>query len=335
MIRVGLIGCGRMGERLAEQCLRVDGACVAAVCDTQPAVAHRLADKLAADADIAAVSSVEDLLRAPVDAVMIATPSYLHEPLAIACAREGRHVFCEKPMALTLEGCDRMIAAAASTGAKLMVGHVLRLIGCFRKAREMVQSGMLGRPLAVQITRMDFSAEWAKDWRGRRELCGGLMVHLCTHELDYMHALLGQPESVFATMGRTSALDVDYQDTAITEIRFAGGGVGSLTSCCASAMDRHGMVIQCSGGTIAAQGFGGPLVWARTGEQPQAISPEQMETGSPLREELSMWLGAIATGAEAPLSPADARTAVELAVAAEESARTGRSVRLPFGTDAA
>ena len=124
-VRVGLIGAGRMGSFHAENlALRVPGAWLTAVADLQPGAAQQLADRLGVEK---AYTDIQALLNdSEIDAVAIATPARTHAELVIAAARAGKHVFCEKPMAVTLDEADRAIASAQDAGVVL---HILRTRG--------------------------------------------------------------------------------------------------------------------------------------------------------------------------------------------------------------
>ena len=143
-VGVALIGSGRMGAFHAETLARrLPQARLAAVADPMPGAAERLAGALGADR---AYTDVAQLWDDPeVDAVVIAAPARSHADLVVAAAAAGRHVFCEKPMAVTLADADRAIDAARAAGVVLQVGFNRRFAADWRAARLLLDAGTLAR----------------------------------------------------------------------------------------------------------------------------------------------------------------------------------------------
>ncbi len=142
-VRVGLIGCGNMGSGLLRNCAQVENAKVAAVADPVAENVKKLADEL----DVPAFDDYRKMLaKDDIDAVIVAVPNFLHAAVSIDVAESSKHVFCEKPMAMTVSDCDRMIQTAKANGVKLMVGQVLRYLPVFAKIKEIIDSGVLGEP---------------------------------------------------------------------------------------------------------------------------------------------------------------------------------------------
>lgn len=164
MVRFGVLGLGFMGRTHLASLARHAEAKVVAVCDTEP---ERLAGSLAPgggnvpvrgaaweESGLRRVGKPEEVFAAAdVDAVVLAVPTYLHADLAVAALLAGKHVFCEKPMALNLSDCDRMIAAARKGERVLMVGHCLRFWGEYLAAAEIVRSRELGHLQSIILTR--------------------------------------------------------------------------------------------------------------------------------------------------------------------------------------
>jgi len=150
-VGVGVIGVGLMGRRHAENLARhVGDARVLAVTDADESTRERVAKDLGTTAS----ASVDALLDLPaLRAVVIASPARFHELHAIAAARAGKDVFVEKPIAKTLEGADRVIAAARAAGVRLQVGFQRRYDPAYAEARKLVSSGALGRPRPRRRTR--------------------------------------------------------------------------------------------------------------------------------------------------------------------------------------
>ena len=143
-LRLGLIGCGPMGRKLADSLAKRNDARVTVVADPVEEARRQAAEAY----DAQSCAHWEELLsRSDIEAVVVATPSYLHPPIAIAAAQSRKHIFCEKPMALHVADCDAMIQAAAGAGVKLMVGQVLRLMFPFWRIKQLADDGVLVAPI--------------------------------------------------------------------------------------------------------------------------------------------------------------------------------------------
>src|SRR5512140_569179 len=148
-LRFGLIGCGPMGRELAKSVQQIPEAKVVVVADP----VEEARQQAMQDSDVPGLADAAEVLaRREVEAVIIATPNYLHKEHTLAAAAAGKHIFCEKPMALSVADCDEMIAAADRAGVKLMVGQVLRLLFPFARVAELARESELGAPVAVDIT---------------------------------------------------------------------------------------------------------------------------------------------------------------------------------------
>jgi predicted dehydrogenase len=164
-------------------------------------VASRWSDRAAAVAESVGAELTDDLLaplRDPeVEVVDICLPTPMHRELAEAAFAAGKHVLLEKPIALTLEDADAIVAAAELNGRLFMVGLVLRFWPEYVELERRVSGGELGRPLSVSALRLSPPADW-NDWMADPGKSGGVPVDLLIHDFDQMNWLLGTPRRVFA-----------------------------------------------------------------------------------------------------------------------------------------
>jgi len=144
MVNIAIVGAGFIGKIHSDSYKQINNARVVAVVDKVKDKGSKLADEHGASyySDINECLEKEDI-----DNVDICVPTFLHAELAIRAADAGKNVFCEKPMALSLDEADRMIEAVERNGVKGMVGHVIRFWPEYIKAKEIVDSGKLGKPL--------------------------------------------------------------------------------------------------------------------------------------------------------------------------------------------
>lgn len=204
MLRMGLIGLGGIGRHHLTRYPSVPDARVVAVADLR-AEELRHDEALGALFELPAAqirwhTDYRDLIeRGGLDAVDICLPTYLHREATVAALEGGLHVLCEKPMALTLEDCDAMLAAAERAGRLLMIAHCVRFWPEYRYLVDTFRGGEAGRLLALQFVRQGrrpagSNAGWMAD--ARRS--GGALYDLHIHDVDFLHGMLGVPGRVYA-----------------------------------------------------------------------------------------------------------------------------------------
>jgi predicted dehydrogenase len=158
------------------------------------------------------------------DAVYVATPVFLHATQTIACLRAGRHVLCEKPMAMNYSEACTMQRAAEEAGRLLGVAYYRRMYPKVNRARELMEAGAIGRPLLAEATSHDwFRLGYDGDWRGDPALAGGGPLYdIASHRIDLMNYLFGKP---VRASGHVSTLvrDVAVEDNATVLIEHASG----------------------------------------------------------------------------------------------------------------
>lgn len=329
---LGVIGCGGMGASLAKGARALDCARVVCVSDVEAEKGRALAGDLGCDfeADYRKMLGRED-----VQAVMIATPPFLHEEPTVAAAEAGVHVFSEKPMAPSLAGCDAMIQAASAHGIRLGVGLVCRFHPVHRKVRDVAQGGELGAPTCMTVHRLGggFGSGGAH-WRHSLAKSGGGLMEVNAHEIDFMRFVMGEAETVYAAGGQYIRTATDYPDVALVSIRFKNGAVGVLHSSFASAIGGYGGRLDCTEGSAVFPTFWGKeggLRCKRYDGEETAISAASLSGDeSPVSQEIRAFSEAVLRGEDPPVTGADGRAATEIALAAYRSIETGQPVTLPF-----
>jgi myo-inositol 2-dehydrogenase / D-chiro-inositol 1-dehydrogenase len=226
-LNIGVIGAGRIGivhtETIAQH---IPEAKVVAIADVNVDAAKRLADRFG----VASVSGDYRTLiqNAGIDAVLICSPTDTHAPYTIEAAKAGKHVFCEKPVALDLAVIKNVAAAVEAAGIKFMVGFNRRFDSNFKKVREMVVEGKIGQPHIVRITSRDPAPPPAEYVKGS----GGMFLDMTIHDFDMARFLVGQEvDEVFAVgcvkidpaIGKAGDID-----TAVITLKFESGAFGVI-----------------------------------------------------------------------------------------------------------
>ncbi len=326
-VGVGLIGCGVMGRSLAKQLRTIEQAELVGVCDVDENAALTLGNELG----VWATTNLDDLLsQESVDAVLIATPNHLHSEHTIAAAKAGKHVFCEKPMALTLDECDRMIAACKENGVNLMIGQVLRYFPIHAKVKEIVASGELGRLLCITMHRagLGYTGVWDKEWRRKRELSGGMLFEVNIHELDFLRFVGGEVAQVMALGENFAHPDQNFPDCLLITLRFQSGALGFLHSSQVSIAGSYGGRVDCEKGSLLFPNLWDGELIVHTKEQQQVFKATALLTEDPVRQELREFISSILEQRPPAITGEDGRAAVALALAAYRSLETGGPVSL-------
>ncbi len=193
MIRVGIIGAGPNGSGNAAQLAQFKDRCrITAVADPVRDAAQQLAGKYQARVFTDAADFLDE-----VDAVVIASPNYLHPEQTIAMANAGKHVFIEKPMALNIADADRMVAAVDQARVASMIGFSVRFDGLVQTMKARYAAGELGDLVSIWSRRLCLFNFQTAGWRSQYPTSGGVMSELITHEIDYMVDMVGMPTSIY------------------------------------------------------------------------------------------------------------------------------------------
>jgi len=227
-ITFGIIGCGRIAQRHAEHISKM--AELKAVCDVKQERAKELGTKYSCRQYF----KIDDLLAAEktIDVVSICTPNAFHAEHTIKALNAGKHVLCEKPMALTTSDCRNMITAAEKSKKNLFIVKQNRFNPPIVAMKKAVDDGKLGKIYSVQLNcfwnRNDRYYE-ESDWKGKKNLDGGTLYTQFSHFIDLLYWMVGDVESVQAiTKNFAHPKTVQFEDTGVVLVRFANGAIGTI-----------------------------------------------------------------------------------------------------------
>ena len=220
---LGLIGCGAFGAFCLEAFKKLDGVEPTAVAD----VVGEAADRLGKQFDVPAHHDPAELFaRDDVDLVHIATPPSTHRELAVAAAKAGKHVLCEKPLATSVADGDAILAAAAKAGTIAPVDFVLRYNLVTDAVKAVIDSGVLGKVLGARLTNCAADSNLPpKHWFWNRKLSGGIFIEHGTHFFDLYRHWLGPGEVIDAHAETREG--TDQQDRMMCTVRHDSGAVVS------------------------------------------------------------------------------------------------------------
>ncbi|MFT0846480.1 Gfo/Idh/MocA family oxidoreductase [Actinomycetaceae bacterium L2_0104] len=225
-VRIGIIGAGRAGLLHAHSfATQVEDAALIAVSDpSREALRH--ASTLYG---VSTHSDYRDLLETDVDGVVVVTPTKFHAEIVRAAAEAGKHILCEKPMAMNEDECESMIAAARKARVKLQVGFMRRFDAGFRRAKELIDSGAIGEVVSVKA--LTHGPSTPKPWMYDISASNGPLAEVSSHDIDAIRWLTGgEVESLYAMAGNFRSEQArhewpDFYDSVLLSARMSTGAM--------------------------------------------------------------------------------------------------------------
>ena len=288
--------------------------------------------RFAADNGIATSHTrLEDLLAdAAVDAVYISTTNELHCAQTLAAAAAGKHVLCEKPLALTVTDAVRMVAACRDAGVVMGTNHHLRNAATHRTMREAIQAGRIGKPLAARVFHAVYLPPHLQGWRiDRPDAGGGVVLDITVHDADTLRFVLDDEPVEVVALEQTAGLAKGLEDGVMAVVRFGSGVVAQLHDAFTVRHAGTGFEVHGSEGSLVARDV---MTQRPVGEV--VLRNEQGSEALPLDHEnlyarsLREFHGAIRGQGRPAATGEDGVRSLALALAVRKSAREGRRVRL-------
>jgi predicted dehydrogenase len=354
-IRVGIAGLAGMGAFHLATIPKIDEYRLTAICDVVPEVLERASAGLEASTETFA--DLGEMCRSGrVDAVVMATPNWLHADGIREALGAGVHVYCEKPLGVTVGECRRIADLAREADLRIQVGFQHRFQHGFASAKRIVDSGEIGSLRRAEMRATDWfrpnSYFSLRPWRARWDRAGGgvLMIQ-AIHPLDAFLWIAGVPSRVRARAWRGRA-DVEVEDDVSAILEYPNDATGILTASTLVPGGTNRIELHGERGTIRAE-----MARARQGTWDKPISTMLVERTNPFEPVVVSWtdvepsgdamtfdecvtachndfIDAIANGRESLNNAAEATKSVEVANAVYLSALTGEAVDLPLDSDA-
>lgn len=226
-IKFGIAGCGHIARRHAEAILKLPQAELAAAYDVAP----QALESFTRSYGVRGYREYEEMLgRKELDVIIVCTPSGLHAEMGVMAAHSGKHVLVEKPMALTLEGADRLIDACEKEGVLLSVVLQNRFKPSFQMLKSALEEGRFGKLSHAGVT-----VRWNRNeayflnnpWRGKKDEDGGVVMNQAIHSIDLLRWLMGEAESVFAYTA-TRYRPIEAEDVGVAVLKFKNGALAVI-----------------------------------------------------------------------------------------------------------
>lgn len=331
-IHVGVIGLGRMGQVYAKYVAsQLSNAKLVAIADARDDVLENFRSSIS---DVTAYHNHQDLLAHPdLQGVIVTTPTSTHRDVVVDAAAAGKHIFCEKPTALTLKATDEMLEATTKAGVFFQVGFMRRFDDAYQAAYEQIQSGVIGDPNLIKSIGRDAgrtSLEYANP-----AVSGGLIIDMGIHDFDIVRWLMG--DEVDRVYTETASLvypelqQVGDVDSALVNLRFKRGGLGNVE---VSRTGVYGYDIQCEiVGSKGAIKVGylrqTPItVLTKEGAQHDIVPHFPQRFGIAYTRQIEHFVDCLQADREPLVTSADARAALQIGIAATRSQHEGRVVHV-------
>ena len=357
-LRSAIIGCGKMAQVHAQALKNIEET-------TLVAVQSRNAEKVAATAARFGVKGYSDIAemiqQEQVRVVVICTPHPAHRQAAIIAMQHGAHVLTEKPLAVSLEDCDAMMAAAATYNKQLGMVSQRRFYPSCRRIKQAIDDGKMGTPMLGSVVMYGWRDEkyYSSDpWRGSWDKeGGGVLVNQAPHQLDLLQWYMGsEMEELYGVWQNINHPYIEVEDTAVAIIRFKNGAVGNIVVSNAQKPGLYGKVhihgsngasagVQTDGGLMFLPGQSTitepPLndIWTIPGEEQQwqtwrAEDTAEFKAQDPVeyyvRQQNRDFIVAIAENREPLVTAREGRKTVELFTALYRSMKERQPVRWPL-----
>lgn len=341
MLKIGILGCGKIAQvrHIPEY---ADNPNCELVGFFNPTKSR--AEDMAAKYGGKAYDTAEELLADPaIDTVSVCAANNAHAELTIKALKAGKHVLCEKPMAISLADCEEMVKVAKEEGKLLMIGQNQRLTRAHELAKKMIADGEIGRVITFRTT---FGHGGPETWSitpgkntwffDKTKAAMGAMADLGIHKTDLIQFLLGS--NVVRTTAKLATLDkrgadgslIGVDDNAICIYEMANGTVGTMTASWTyyAAEDNSTVLYGTEGEMRIYDNPTHSIVLKKKGEEPKYFDVEQIQTNDNQTKSgiIDLWVDCLMEGKESPISGESVLSAMRAVFASMESSETGKAV---------
>jgi 1,5-anhydro-D-fructose reductase (1,5-anhydro-D-mannitol-forming) len=328
-IGFGLIGASSIARDTMIPAMRNHPECkIATVFSSNPA----RGESYAAENKIPrAANSVDELLADPeVQAVYISTTNELHHQQVLAAARAGKHILCEKPLAMKLDETGEMIATCHKVGVILATNHHLRMGAGIRKMRDLITEGAIGKPLAARVFHAVYLPEYLQGWRLSKPGAGaGVVLDIVVHDIDTLRFVLDSEPTEVTSLSQHAGLATHdaVEDGNMAVFRFDNDLIAQVHTAFTVKYAGDGIEVHGSEGSlkldnVLGRELSGPII-LRNSEGEQQIELEQYSLDD---KTIHLFIDAIQGQGEPGATGEDGERSLAAALACLESAQTGRKV---------
>lgn len=325
-----IIGCGSIGTRHLKNLKSIFNGEIIAY-----RTRNKKVRKLENEYHIKTYSNLAEALDQNPDAVLVTNPTSLHIQSALAAAKHGSNLFIEKPMSDTLNGIDELIDIIRKKKLVVLIGCNLRFHPCLQFIKKLLDEKHIGKVVSARVQMGQYLPDWHpwEDYRtmysAHQSLGGGIILD-AIHELDYISWLLGDVAQVFSFSDKLSDLDIDTEDVAEILLCFKSGAIGEVhldyiqrypSRSCEIIGDEGSIIFDIDKGTVK-------VYTSEKKEWEVFKQPKDYDMNQSYIDELSHFISCIEGKKEPLISITDGLNALKIALAAKESAKSGKMIKI-------
>jgi 1,5-anhydro-D-fructose reductase (1,5-anhydro-D-mannitol-forming) len=331
MTRWGLIGASNIAREWVISAMRATGGEVVSVMSSNAERAKSYAD---ANGIGKATTDIDELLGSGIDAVYISTTNELHFEQTMAAAKAGKHVLCEKPLALALDDAKAMVRACQDVGVVMGTNHHLRNAATHRAMKEAISAGRIGKPLSARVFHAVFLPPFLQGWRiDKPEAGGGVVLDITVHDADTLRYVLGDdPVEAIAATQQGGMAQGELEDAVMGVLRFKSGLIAQFHDGFTSAYAGTGFEVHGTEGSLfgrdvmTQQPVGTVTVRTAAGEEQLSVTPNNL-----YERALTNFHNAIAGKGAPSATGEDGIWSLATGLAVRDAARSGQRTKIDTG----
>lgn len=324
-----IIGCGSIGQRHIQNLKTMTDDEIIAY-RTRKKTVRKLED----EHHVKTYSGLTEALNQNPDAVLVTNPTSLHIQTALSAAKQGCHIFIEKPISNTLDGIDELIDIVNKKNLVVLVGCNLRFNPCLQFVKKLLDEKRIGKVVSARVQMGQYLPDWHpwEDYRtmysAHQSLGGGIILD-AIHELDYISWLLGNVAQVFSFSDKLSDLDIDTEDVAEILLRFKTGAIAEVhldyvqrypSRSCEIIGDEGSIILDINKGTVK--------VYTAEKMEWESFEPNEYDMNQMYIDEMVHFINCIEGNEEPLIDITDGLNVLKIALAAKESAKDGRIIKI-------
>ena len=328
----GLVGASNIARQYVINAIRQNGGepLIVMSTDSDRGAAFAAENRIAGS-----TTDLDVLLATPgIDAVYVSTTNELHRDQAIAAARAGKHILCEKPLALTLADAHAAVDAAKAAGVVFATNHHLRNAGAHRAIRQAIRDGRIGRPLAARVFHAVYLPPSLQGWRINAPAAGGgVILDIAVHDADTLRFVLDdEPDEVVAVAQSSGLAVAGLADAVMTSVRFRSGLIAQTHDAFTAAHAGTGFEVHGTEGSLIArnvmtqQPVGEVMLRTAAGEEALPVAHEKLYDRA-----VRLFHAAVKGEDEPAATGEDGLWSLATALAVRDAAASGRSVAVRVG----